>query len=316
MNDTTPAYAKPDWSQQRQTEPPNFGNAELVTAEELQGEIGRRKERCEEIISRSESYGVTRNGKISIVILSCRRLAALQRLFPGLLAHLQEKETDADFECLLADNGSDKELLDFAEGCGLFDEIIHFEENLGMTGALRKVYPQLQGEYVLFLEEDFIIDPTPPFLNRLTRLFDEYPEIGIVRLKNQNNWWKPHRRIGPLRSTSDGTEFWTWLPERRWIPFQTGRYNVWAAGSVLFRRVSYMSTGELPLGPNLPRNKRQHQGYLYEYEYAKRYNARWLAAKAKGICPFFQPNDEPESPGWKEAATKRLPAEAGRFSDD
>jgi glycosyltransferase involved in cell wall biosynthesis len=172
--------------------------------------------------------------------------------------------------------------------------VIAHEQNLGMLGALADAYRRVRGEFVLLVEDDFVFHYDRPFLQRCVDVFAEYPEIGIVRLKNQNNWWKPHRRIAPLRSTSTGVEFWTWLPAWR------GRLNGWAAGSVMFRKVAYATTGELPEAPQVARTKRQNHAYLYEYVYGRRFNRRWLAAKIKGVYPFVQPNDTPESPGWSE----------------
>ena len=176
-----------------------------------------------------------------------------------------------------------------------FDAIIANSENLGMAEALRRIFPKCRGEYILLVEDDFILDYKEPFLKKCLDIFHEFPEIGIIRLKNQNNWWKPHRVIAPLRSTSTGVEFWTWLPSKN------GMWNVWAAGSVIFRKVSYFSVGGLPvMYKNPSRSKKLHQGYIYECVFGKKYNRLWLAAKIKNCYPFWQPNDNEPSKGWEE----------------
>lgn len=238
---------------------------------------------------------------ISVVILSCKRLNSLKRLVDSLVEFFSKIETYKNYEIILVDNGSGKELIDYAEQTELFSKIYSFEKNLGMVGAMSQVFTRLNGEYILFLEDDFIVDTENPFFSQCIDIFDEFPEIGIIRLKNQNNWWKPFRIIAPLRNTKKGTEFWTWLPSKKKFFIKGGSLNVWAAGSVLFRKVSYLHTGDLPLGKNVARSKRKHQGYLYENEYGRKYNKTWLAAKVKNIYPFVQPNDEDVSPGWGES---------------
>jgi hypothetical protein len=84
------------------------------------------------------------------------------------------------------------------------------------------------------------------------------------------------------------------------LPSLNGKLNVWAAGSVMFRKVSFVETGRIPIGPNVRRNNPKHQGVLYEETFGKKYNKRWLAAKIKDCYPFVQPNDNSVSPGWGE----------------
>lgn len=294
---------KPQWAREKQLDPPNFGQAKLVTEEVLQKEVDKRRQKCVRIIQNSSNFGPFKKGLVSIVILSCKRLKALKRLCESLFPFLDNVETYRPFEAVLVDNGSGNELIRYAEGLGFFSKIVAFEKNLGMSGALRRVYPDVKGEYILFIEDDFVLDYGKPFINECIQIFQEYPEIGIIRLKNQNNWWKSYRRIGPIRLTSSSVEFWTWLPDKGRLPFTGGGLNVWTGGSVIFRKVSYMSCGNLPEGPNVGRQHfrvRKHQGELYELVYGKRYNRTWLAAKVKNCYPFFQPNDNGECPGWGE----------------
>ncbi|MBF0473200.1 MAG: glycosyltransferase family 2 protein [Nitrospirae bacterium] len=292
---------KPDWSYLKQTDPPDFGQAEIVSQKVLDIEVNKRAAKCAKIIANSSDYCTFEKGLISIVILSCKRINSLTRLVDSLSSFLKDTETYRNYEVILADNGSGSELLDYAKNTGFFTEIINFQQNLGLVGALRRVYPRVKGEYILFLEDDFVAEYNNPFMQKCINIFEEYPEIGIIRLKNQRNWGKKFRRIAPLRKTQNGTEFWTWLPSKELIPFKTGKWNVWSAGSVIFRKISYLSTGELPECPNIVDKKGRRQGMLYEEIYSRKYNKNWLAAKIKNCCPFVQPNDEEISPGWNEA---------------
>jgi len=284
---------RPDWARQVQPDPPNFGQAKLVSERRLAFEVARRRRRAERVLHDAHGIVEFEPGLVSLVVLTCKRPQTLWRLTDSLLPFLRDVETYEAIERVLVDNGTGPEVT--GPAAELFDEVIAHERNLGMLPALRDAFERVRGEYVLLVEDDFLLDFDRPFLQTCIDVFDEFPEIGIVRLKNQNNWWKPHRRIAPLRRTSTGAEFWTWLPGYR------GMLNGWAAGSVLFRRVAYASVGQLPDAPQVPRSSRDNHAYLYEYVYGRRFNRRWLAAKVKGVYPFVQPNDTPESPGWADA---------------
>ena len=228
-----------------------------------------------------------------MIVLSCMRWDALNRLIGSMKDYLGSIEKYPYIEKILVDNGSGKEFLENAMKADFFDRIIFHEQNLGIVGALKHAYKKADGEYIIIIEDDFILDYKKPFIKKAIDIFREFPEIGIIRLKNQNNWWKPHRTIGPIRRTKNGLEFWTWLPSKN------GRLNVWCAGSAMFRKVSYFSTGELPdVERNAARKGKSHQGYIYECVYGESYNRYWLAAKIKGCYPFFQPNLNEESRGW------------------
>jgi len=282
-----------DWTRQKQTEPPTYGWAKRVGQDVLDGEIAKRRQACKDILERGQAIRPYVPGKVAVIILSCCRWDPLQRLVESLRQFLEKVESYALLEKILVDNGSGPDLVKRAQGLAFFDTVVAHDRNLGLVGAMRDIYRRTDAEYIIFIEDDFILEYDKPFLKRLIRLFEEYPEIGIIRLKDQNNWWKPHRVIAPLRETSDGTAFWTWLPSR------DGMLNGWAAGSVMFRKVSYFSVGELPEAEeNVSRDNKLHQGVIYEYMYGKRFNAQWLAAKVKDGCVFVQPNDFAPSQGW------------------
>ena len=281
------------WKYQKQTNPPSFGYARFVSSTYLEREIAKRKTWCLDQIQNASKLCHLSEGKISLVVLSCQRWPTLKRFIESMQPFFKSIELYKNIEKILVDNGSGEELLNKVKNTHFFDHIIAFPTNLGLIGALKKAYPLVDGEYILLLEDDFVLDFNAPFIEKCLDVFSEFPEIGIIRLKNQNNWWKPHRVIGPLRKTRGGNEFWTWFPS------QGGELNVWCSGSVMFRKVSYYSVGELPhIHGNPSRSKKNHQGYIYECVYGKKYNQYWLAAKLKDVYPFFQPNDNEECSGW------------------
>lgn len=286
------------WKHERQPSPPYFGQARRATWLRLLYEAYRRRLATWQIRNSPSSYCDFEPERVSIVVLSCKRLDELTRLVSSVNDHFSRHENRALVETVLVDNGSGPHLVDTAKSWNFFDRIVAFEENLGMAVALDRVFPTCLGEFILLLEDDFVLIDQRPFLDRCRRIFKEFPEIGIIRLKNQNNWWKPIRVIAPERQTSDGTKFWTWLPSR------DGTSNVWAAGSVLFRKLAFCAAGPIPVGPNVGRDNPKHQGALYELEFGKIFNRFWLAAKLADCQPFFQPNDGPPSPGWGAVTTK------------
>lgn len=285
-------YFPPDknWKYQKQTEPPTFGWAKCVGQVELDRQVQKRRDKCSEILNESNNNFV--KGKVSLIVLSCKRWWTMERLMESLKS-FDDVEKYSNIEKILVDNGSGTEFLNKVRSYIFFDKIVSHKENLGMIGALRDIYAKVDGEYILYFEDDFVFDFNDSFIEKCIRLFSEFPEIGIIRLKNQNNWWKPERRISPLRKISDGTEFWTWLPSSDLM------LNGWSAGSVMFRRVAYLSTGELPDLKHIKRSNKMNHAYVYEYIYGKEFNKQWLAAKIKDICPFVQPNDNEQSPGWQ-----------------
>jgi glycosyltransferase involved in cell wall biosynthesis len=293
------------WTLERQPDPPYFGQAKRVSRLRLGWEVSKRRRRCREILAEPGPYCSFEPGLVTLAVLSCRRLEPLRGLCETLRTYLDSVETYPRIETVLVDNASEPELLEYARGTGLFDEIIAHPVNLGFGGALSDIYARARGEYILQLEDDYEVDADKPFVTPALKIMAEFPEIGIVKGKNLNNWWKPHRRIAPIRSTSSGAEFWTWLPS------PDGGLNVWATGGVFFRKVSYASVDQPRVGPNIAREDgAEHQGYLFEVDYGRRYNKLWLGAKMVRNYPFVQRNDIPESPGWGEGSPVAQSAQA------
>ncbi len=283
----------PNWKYQRQTDPPTLGWAVPVSEKKLETIVQKRRAVCEQYLHLYDQTDLYTKGMVSVVILSCKRPEALARLIQSAKPFFDKTETYKNVEFLLADNGSGPELVRQAQTSGFFHRIFDFENNLGMVGALRVAFALARGEFVLFLEDDFVLDFDRPFLESAIALFRERPEIGLIRLKDQNNWWKPFRRMGPVQKTQAGTEF------RVWVPSTDGSLNGWCGGSTLFRKAAYLSVGGLPrVEQNPERSKKLHQGFIYECVYGRRFNERWLSAKIEKGCPFYQPNDNDASPGW------------------
>lgn len=282
---------RPEWSREKQPDPPNFGQARLIPKWRLNLAVWQRRKRALRIVSQGERHCSYKEGMVSLVVLSCKRLPEFKRLCETLKPFFEKVEDYPLLEKILVDNGSGDELVSYARELDFFDKIIAHEENLGMAKALNDAYKKCEGEYITLIEDDMVVEYNRPYIKQCLDVLKEYPEIGIVRLKNQNNWWKPGRIISPERKTSTGVDFWTWLPSRHGD-------NVWACGSTLFRKTSFFSTGLLETGEG------REQAYIVENVYAKKYNKTWLAAKIKNCYPVIQPNDNTESPGFSDKLLK------------
>lgn len=277
------------WKYEKQTNPPTFGWAKFCNQRELDHEVKKRKDHCLKVIKDSD----LNNADITFFILTCKRWETLEPLVKSCKNYFENIDKYKNIKKVLIDNDSGEEILKKAEDEKFFDDIIKNKENLGMIGALQEAFSKVETEFIIFVEDDFLLDCKEPFLKKCIDVFREFPEIGFIRLKNQNNWWKPFRRISPLRSTSSGVSFWTWLPSLN------GRLNGWCAGSVMFRTDSFKDVGDLPkVSHNISREKGMHQGELYECEYGEKYNRKWLTAKIENCYPFVQPNDNEECLGW------------------
>jgi len=276
------------WKYEKQPSPPNFGANTLIPNWHLNLSVWLRRSRCERIIREIQNTNELIPGKITMVVLSCKRFTELQRLITSMKSFFSGVENYSLFEKILVDNGSEPELVKYAKESKFFDQIIAHPKNLGIARALNDIYSKVDSEFIMLVEDDFILDYAKPFLQNCVSIMNEFPEIGIIRLKNSNNWWKPVRRISNLRNSHNGTKFWTWLPSR------DKTTNVWCCGSTLFRKVSFLHTGLLPVGEG------RNQAVLAEDVYGKHYNRTWLAAKIENCYPFLQPNDNAESPGYKD----------------
>ena len=285
---------KPKWAQQKQSSPPFFGKAIRVPNFILNLIILMRKKKLENYYSFESVYNNKVDNFISIVILTCKRVNTLERLLKSLKLYLQKIETYKNFEIILVDNGTNINEIEEISNDKIFSKYIRFEENIGMLNALKIAYNSCKGEFIMLIEDDFILDYEKPFFQKCIEIFKNKKEIGIIRLKNQNNWFKRSRIISYKKKILSNLYFWYWLPSI------DKKKNVWAAGSVIFRKASLEYLGGLPTFKNLPRNDKNHQGIIYEYKFGKKFNKLFLAAKIENCYPFFQPNDNEVSPGWND----------------
>ncbi len=261
--------------------------------------VQQRRERCREIIL---TYPL-RWHRCALIVLSCKRPEAARNLLASLwpLRRLAQ-----GMPWVWVDNGSGDAVVGPVRKSGMFDPIIAHPVNLGMGAAINDALAKVKAETILFVEDDlqYVGRSSGEWVQACLRIFDEFPEIGIIKLKHKENWdtMYPYRRIGPLQETSTGVGFHPWLPSPRWT-FQWGQrpwypcgiHNVWSLGPVMFRRCLWLDAGPIPSGQG------RGQAIAAEEEYAMRINGVWLAARP--VDPSLQPFTQPvtaESPGFRD----------------
>ncbi len=240
-----------------------------------------------------------RHQKVALMVLSCKRPGEFQRLCESLAGMLPWEP------CItsrwLVDNGSGEGLIRYAGSTGLFTHVIAHPVNLGIGEALNRVLDQVNSRYILFIEDDLVLDYSSPWVEKLCGIFDEYPQVGIIKLKRRANWDDyPFRRIGPIQTTTTGVRFHPWLSSPRWSfrwgqrPwYPVGTRNVWSLGPVMFRHAIWRECGPIPTGQG------RGQAVAAEEEYARRVNQIYIAARPCDFHPFSQPPTT-ESPGFKD----------------
>lgn len=235
---------------------------------------------------------------VRLMVLSCKRPREFSRLMESF--KMLTPSIRAFCAPLLVDNGSGDSVRQIAEQSKFFHHTIYHPGNIGMGAAINDALERYQAEFILFVEDDLVYEGGS-FLSPCLSIFQDFPEIGIIKLKCKANWNDyPFRRIGPLQTTTTGVRFHPWLPSPRWSfrwgqrPwFPMGIHNVWSLGPVMFRWCAWKEAGPILSGQG------RGQAVAAEEEYAKRFNRVWLAAKPLDFAPFSQPVTR-ESPGFKD----------------
>ena len=112
---------------------------------------------------------------ISVIIVNFNSKDYLTKCVQSVLA------STVPAEVFVVDNNSDDESLSIlknAMGCEPRLHIIENEENLGFATANNKVLPMTQGDHILFLNPDCIINPNT--IEVMMEVMDAHPEAGMA----------------------------------------------------------------------------------------------------------------------------------------
>ena len=130
-----------------------------------------RQKKLEKYYNYEKTYNNKIDNFISIVILTCKRVNTLERLLKSLKIYLEKIEKYKDYEIILVDNGTKLNDIENISKDKIFSKYIRFEENIGMLNALKIAFNSCNGEFIMLIEDDFIIDYQKPFFKNCIDLF-------------------------------------------------------------------------------------------------------------------------------------------------
>jgi len=172
---------------------------------------------------KNEVIKKTANRKVSIIMLTFNQKETTIKCIESL-----KRNTEADYELIIVDNGSNDGTREYLNGIKKEQDnikLIFNEKNIGFAKANNQGIVLAEGEYILLLNNDVLL--TKGWLNRLIACAESDPEIGVVGpctnkavgqqvvdvqiemedqliqkyaymqlMKNAGNWFETHRIIG------------------------------------------------------------------------------------------------------------------------
>lgn len=163
--------------------------------------------------------------KISVVIPAYNAMTYLPETVESVL-----KQTFADFEVLIINDGSSDHIVQWASQ--VVDPRVKLisQENQGLPGARNTGIAQARGEYIAFLDADDLWEPTK--LEKQVRCIDDNPEVGLVHA-----WMvlvdEQSKSTGKVMPSYAEGYVWNQLAEK----------NVIACPSVMVRRCCFETVG-------------------------------------------------------------------------
>ena len=120
---------------------------------------------------------------LSIVIITKDRANELKN---AIFSCLQNIHTEKEF--IIIDNGSDHETPALIEHIQMMypNELFVYEkeeENLGVSGGRNHGWNLASGEFVLFLDDDAVIEKVFGSFHEILTIFEQYPEVSILALR-------------------------------------------------------------------------------------------------------------------------------------
>lgn len=226
---------------------------------------------------------------VSVVIPTRNRAHVL----PAALTSLVAQETEAPFEIVVVDNGSDdgtSEILERWRGRESRLRTLH-ESSVGRTPAMLTGMAAAEGPILLFTDDDVLADPG--WIEGYVRFFDRHPDAllagGPIRPIPPDGawpgWFSPAAVVSLGMVQHDG--------ER---PLDPGEH-VWGANmgvrASLFERVGSWDSGLGVRGDDHPSDPGMNEDIEFQYR-----------AREAGIAVWFCPDAAighraaPRSPGW------------------
>jgi len=171
--------------------------------------------------------------ELSIIITSYNRPEALKRCVDAI----RSIPFDFPYEVVVSDDASGVVALDKIRAIDGIDRLLTNEKNLGLGANLNKVIMAAKGRFILYCQEDFLLDAAlPKVLEHAMQLIDA-GRLEMVRLKANYKFPK-------LTSLGDGIFA---IPNFSWANFKvnTFRYsdNPFICKPAFFQEMDYFMEG-------------------------------------------------------------------------
>jgi glycosyltransferase involved in cell wall biosynthesis len=147
-------------------------------------------------------------GLFSIVVLACGRPDITRQTILDTLGNT--KLYGGDIEWIFIENGGCEANYEFFKSLPLERKVILRQENFGINQGLNQGWALSRGEYVMILENDWGTNAEHNFLATARGIFQEWPEVDMIQLRDPRDPNENHGLGKPLYNpiTCDQEECW------------------------------------------------------------------------------------------------------------
>jgi hypothetical protein len=159
--------------------------------------------------------------KLTVLLLSCRRVPYLLRTVEATREHFASVERDIEARWVCFDNGSSPEDQRRLEALGF--DLLLLSKNLGQGPALNQLLGAVRTEHFLLLEDDWVLE-TPsrvPFVREAVAIPAAEPRLGQVKLDALHRIDFADRRTyaGPVQFPGSCVRVYVQNPDQDWGSF-------------------------------------------------------------------------------------------------
>jgi glycosyltransferase involved in cell wall biosynthesis len=224
--------------------------------------------------------------KLTVLVLTCRRLGYLTRTLAAARQHFSAFEPDVELTWVGLDNGSSDEDRKALLALG-FDRLTLSRENLGQGPALNQLLAAVRTDYFLLLEDDWVLESKGAFVGEAIAILEADQAIGQVKLDSLHNLDFTDRALyaGPFLAARGSVPYYVQNPRSPWGGF--------CCPPAITRTSAVREVGGLL-------EDQPFRKWWAESEYSARFARRFHVAKSPAMLLFRHIGDE-ESPGWQDA---------------
>ena len=223
---------------------------------------------------------------LSILVLSCKRIALLKQILPRVREHFIHIEPHIGVQWICFDNGSLDQRKDLVEMD--FDLLLLSRANRGQGCAVNQLFSTIRTPYFMLLEDDWELrNPEMiPFVSECLKLMTANPKIASVKLDACHFLSFSDSKVyeGPYHSGTQRIPFYIQNPDMLWGGF--------CFPPSITRTDAMLDT--LPC----PEDQPFRRGWAESYCSAK-FSRKYNSAKSPSLLLFRHIGVEP-SLGWKD----------------